>query len=162
ESRGVPDLPLRPSSTPSFLPSSTLQLEPEGGAVPLDSPFYITRPTDAEFRTALARRDSIVLVKGARQMGKTSLLARGLHQARQAGARIVSTDLQKFTAAQLETADALFLTVAAEMVDQLDLDLSLEAFWNPPRGWNVNFERFLRRETLGRIEAPIVWWIDEV
>lgn len=136
-------------------------LEPEGGAVPLDSPFYLKRPADAAFLAALTRGDSIVLVKGARQIGKTSLLARGLDHARQSGCRIVSTDLQKLTAGQMETADTLFLTVAAEMADQLELDLSLETVWNPQRGWNVNFERFLRREVLGRVEAPIVWALDE-
>jgi serine/threonine protein kinase len=39
--------------------------EPVGGAVPLDSEFYIVRPADEEFRAAIARGDSIVLVKGA-------------------------------------------------------------------------------------------------
>jgi hypothetical protein len=56
----------------------SVKLEAVGGAVPLDSEFYIVRPTDEEFKTAIARNDSIVLVKGARQIGKTSLLARGL------------------------------------------------------------------------------------
>ena len=39
---------------------------------------YVVRPTDAQFRAAIQRRDSIVPVKGARQVGKTSLPARGL------------------------------------------------------------------------------------
>ena len=43
-----------------------------GGAVPLGSPFYIERPADGEFRAAVTRGDSIVLVKGARQVGKSS------------------------------------------------------------------------------------------
>ena len=46
--------------------------------MPLDSKFYVVRPTDDAFLEAIAQQDSIVLVKGARQMGKTSLLARGL------------------------------------------------------------------------------------
>ena len=49
------------------------RLEPHGGAMPLNSRFYIERPADAEFMR-MARQDSIVLVKGARQVGKTSLL----------------------------------------------------------------------------------------
>ena len=71
-----------------------LRLEAEGGAVPLQSRFYVERETDGQFRTAIARRDSIVLVKGARQIGKTSLLARGLDEARQSGAKVVLTDFQ--------------------------------------------------------------------
>ena len=34
---------------------------------------------------SLMKRDSIVLIKGARQMGKTSLLARGMQFAREQG-----------------------------------------------------------------------------
>ncbi len=72
-------------SPPSHSPALRKVLEPVGGAMPLDSEFYIVRPTDAEFQSAIAQQESIVLVKGARQVGKTSLLARGLQQAREAG-----------------------------------------------------------------------------
>src|SRR6476646_2694080 len=40
-----------------------------GGAMPLDSLYYIRRPADDEFHQAVARRASIVLVKGPRQVG---------------------------------------------------------------------------------------------
>lgn len=138
------------------------RLEPVGGAVPLNSQFYIERPTDIEFRTAIARKDSIVLVKGARQMGKTSLLARGLQQARDQGARVVLTDFQTLNASHLATADTLFTTLAEMLADQLDLDVTPDEVWNPQRGPNMNLERYLRREVLGAIEQPIVWGLDEV
>ena len=137
-------------------------LEPEGGAVPLDSPFYVVRPTDEEFHAAIARRDSLVLVKGPRQTGKTSLLARGLHRAREAGVRVLLTDLQKLDPEQLMSPAALFRTLAEMIVDQLDLDVNLEEAWNPRRGWNVNFERLLRKHVLGSPDAPLVWGLDEV
>jgi class 3 adenylate cyclase len=137
-------------------------LEPVGGAVPLNSPFYVVRSTDGEFHTAIARRDSIVLVKGARQMGKTSLLARGLQQAREAGARVVLTDFQKLNASHLESAETLFLTLADAIADQLDLDVLPDDVWNARRGPSVNFERYLRREVLGKIPSHVVWGLDEV
>ena len=56
-------------------------------------------------RPPFSARDSIVLVKGARQMGKTSLLARGLQQAREAGARVVLTDFRSSTPPHLESAE---------------------------------------------------------
>jgi DNA-binding winged helix-turn-helix (wHTH) protein len=73
------------SSSTSLSAAQRAQLEPVGGAVPLGSRFYLERETDREFRAAVARRDSVVLVKGAWQVGKTSLLARSLQQAREAG-----------------------------------------------------------------------------
>lgn len=143
-------------------PQPALELEAVGGAVPLDSKFYIVRPTDAEFLSAVARGDSLVLVKGARQMGKTSLLARGLQQAREAGARVVLTDFQWLNTAQLESPDSLFRTLAECLADQLDLDTFPDEVWKPGSGPSVNFQRYVRREVLGQIGTSLVWGLDEV
>jgi serine/threonine protein kinase/class 3 adenylate cyclase len=136
-------------------------LEPVGGALALDSNFYIVRPTDEEFYSGVARNDSIILLKGARQMGKTSLMARGLQQARKAGARVVLTDFQKLNSAHLQSAESLFQCLAEAIGEQLDIDVTPEV-WNPRRGASMNFERFLRREILAKIKGRLLWGIDEV
>jgi serine/threonine protein kinase len=136
--------------------------EPPGGAVPLDSRFYLVRPTDALFLEALRRRDSIVLVKGARQMGKTSVLARGFQQARAEGARVVVTDYQKLNASDLESAEKFFVALGGLIADQLDLDVYPEDVWKERRAPSVNFERYVRREVLGKVDGPLVWGMDEV
>jgi hypothetical protein len=130
--------------------------------VPLGSKFYVMRSADAEFQEAIARRDSIVLVKGARQVGKTSLLARGLQQARQAGARAPFTDFQMLNAAHLESADTLLLALAEGIAEQLDLAVVPADMWDARRGANPNFRRFLRNEVLGKMPEPVVWGLDEV
>jgi serine/threonine protein kinase len=139
-----------------------VELEPVGGAMSLDSKFYIVRPTDDEFHAAIARQDSVVLVKGARQVGKTSLLARGLQQARVAGAKVVRTDLQKLNANDLASVEAFYLALEGMIADQLDLDVAPEEVWNARRGASINFERFMRREVLGKLSSPLVWALDEV
>jgi serine/threonine protein kinase len=136
--------------------------EPVGGAVPPDSEFYIVRPTDEEFQSAIARRDSIVLVKGARQMGKSSLLARGLKQARESGASVVLTDFQAFSRENLSSANALFQSFAEIIAEQLDLDFAPDRHWKLHSSASVNFARFLRREVLDRLETHFVWGLDEV
>ena len=138
------------------------RLEAVGGAERLDSKFWIIRPTENEFRSAMTRRDSIVLIKGARQMGKTSLLARGLQQAREGGAQCIRTDFQKLNAADLVSVETLFLALAEMIADQLDIEFDPDKHWNPRRGANVNFERFLRREVLAHLASPLVWAMDEV
>jgi len=137
-------------------------LETLGGAVPLGSEFYITRPTDNELRAAISKGDSIVLIKGARQMGKTSLLARGMQFAREQGSRAAATDLQKFNAENFKTVDRLYRTMAESIADQLELDADPAQSWDPRRGPNANLERFLRREVLGRVAQPLFWGLDEV
>ncbi len=136
--------------------------ESVGGAVPLDSKFYIVRSTDAEFQAAIARHDSIVLVKGARQVGKTSLLARGLQLAREQGARVVLTDFQSLTADCFESSQSLFLSLAGFIADQLDLDVFPDEVWHAKLSSSVNFERYLRREVLGKITSHLVWGLDEI
>jgi serine/threonine protein kinase len=150
------------ATPPSNSPALREMLEPVGGAVPLDSGFYILRPTDEKFRQAISRQDSIVLVKGARQVGKTSLLARGLQQAREAGAQVVLTDFQSLSAEYLESIGQLLLTLANAFADQLDLDVSPDEVWKPNRSPGVNFEQYLRREALLKLSAPIVWGLDEI
>ena len=139
-----------------------VKLETVGGAVPLDSQFYVVRSTDEEFHDAIARQDSIVLIKGARQMGKTSLMARGLQEARKAGAKVVLTDFQKLNAAHLESVEKLLLTLAESIADQLDTDVMPSDLWNPKRGPSMNFDRFLRREVLAKIPNSLIWGMDEV
>ena len=145
------------------LPKATpRRLEAVGGAVPVDSVFYIMRPTDEEFHKALQRKDSIILVKGARQMGKTSLMARGLQEARKAGYKVILTDFQKLNTSHLESVDKLFLALAEWIADQLDFDVVPADVWNPHRGPSMNFERFLKREILAKLSQPLVWGMDEV
>jgi DNA-binding winged helix-turn-helix (wHTH) protein len=135
--------------------------EAAGGAIALDSPYYVERPADSAFRAAVARRDSIVLVKGARQMGKTSLLARGLQESRAAGMRVVLTDLQDLSSRDLSSGDALFTALGRDLEEALDLDAPLKASWDGEDSANRNFARYMRREVL-RDAVPVVWGLDEV
>jgi DNA-binding winged helix-turn-helix (wHTH) protein len=135
---------------------------PVGGALALDSMFYIERHTDADFLVAIQRQDSLVLVKGARQVGKTSLLARGLQQARQAGTKVVVTDFQNLSAQDFASSEKLFLTLAESIADQLDLLVLPSQTWNPHLSPGINFERYWRRQIFPHIQTPIVWGLDEV
>jgi hypothetical protein len=130
--------------------------------VPLDSEFYIKRSSDDDLEQAVAEHECIVLVKGPRQMGKTSLLARGLQQARDAGAQVVLTDFQKFNTEEMESVAVLYRALAELIADQLELDYSPEQAWKKDRGPNVNFERFVRRDVLRKPQSRLVWGMDEV
>jgi hypothetical protein len=138
------------------------RLEPVGGAVPLHSEFYISRPADEQLLHAVGELESVVLIKGARQIGKTSLLARGLDAARKNGARVTLTDFQTFSSTNLESPSSVYLSLAESLVDQLELSVDPTEMWDERRGANVNFERFIRREVLSKIEGPLVWGLDEV
>jgi DNA-binding winged helix-turn-helix (wHTH) protein len=133
-----------------------------GGAMPLDSRYYIARRADEEFHEAIARRYSIVLVKGPRQIGKTSLLARGLDRARGRGATVVSTDIQKIPKSAIESAEKLTLTLAEMISAQLESSVQPLQIWNDRLSGSNNLERYLREAMRADPATPLVWGLDEV
>ncbi len=146
--------PIKPSAEP-------FKLEPVGGAIPPDSPFYVRRVVDQEFQQALQDLESILLVKGARQMGKTSLLAQGTRQAKLAGWRYGMTDFQKLNSSQMASEEHFYKLLAATLARQLKFKYDFETEWDPIFGANLNMETFLR-ELLDSADEPVVWFMDEV
>ena len=140
----------------------TAKREMPGGAVPLDSRYYIVQPTDIEFYEGLERQDGLLLVKGARQMGKTSLLARGLQLAREAGKTVVFIDLQKLNCEDLKDLTSLYKALGAIIAYQLELDIYPDDKWRVGRAPNINFENYIVREVMKKIDGHVVIAMDEV
>ncbi len=138
-----------------------IKLEPVGGAVPPDSPFYVARDCDAEFLQALNAHESILLVKGARQIGKTSLLAQGARRSRDTGSRVVVTDFQKFNTAQMTSDETFYRLLAATLARQLKFIYDFAGCWDDIFGANLNMENFLR-DVVDSTEEQLVWYMDEV
>ena len=140
--------------------ASELALEPVGGAMSGDSPFYIERATDAEFLQAIRNKESIVLVKGPRQMGKTSLIGRGTKLVRELGWRQATTDFQKLSTTQLESEESFYKVLAATIARQLKFTYDWEAEWLDVFGPNMNMDNFVRA-ALEASDQPLVWFMDE-
>jgi hypothetical protein len=154
-----------PSSagTPIQAPASTgFQLPPAGGAVPVDSPFYLERPTDKRLAEALDRGDGLVLLKGAREMGKTSVLVRELLRARRAGKSTVFVDLQRLPPSAFADIDCFCKAICKAIADGLGVKWDLGNFWDAEFSAYDNFERFLRREVLRKADQGVMIALDEV
>jgi hypothetical protein len=137
------------------------RLEPVGGSVPPDSKFYMRRECDTELLDSLDGRESILLVKGARQIGKTSLLAQGTKRARESGCRIAMTDFQKFNTAQVNSDETFYRLLAATFARQVKFQYDFNANWDPIFGANLNMENFLR-DLIDSEDGHLVWFMDEV
>lgn len=135
---------------------------PFGGAITPDDPMYVTREEDQEFHRSLVRKASVVLIKGARQIGKTSLIASGLRDARTFGYRTVYTDFQKLNQTELSSLDSFYRSLAESISEELNLDLDVEEEWKPKKAPNQNFERIVRRHILRHLGTHLVWAMDEV
>ena len=129
--------------------------------MPPDSPFYVQRACDADFLHALDGQESILLVKGARQIGKTSLLAQGTRRSRDSARRVAVTDFQKFNTAQMTSDETFYRLLAATLDRQLGFKYDFKGNWDEIFGANLNMENFLR-DLLDASEDPLVWYMDEV
>ncbi len=137
-------------------------LESVGGAVPLDSNFYIRRKVDRQLEDSIAARESTILIRGTRQVGKTSLLARGLAEARRQNCHVVLTDFQKLNASYLESLADFYQTLGQTIADRLDLDDWPEDVWDERLSPNANFERYLINHVFNEVDEHFVWAMDEV
>lgn len=166
EALSMPPAPIPPTylslPSPGKTIVDTLDLEPFAGLVPVGSRFYVERDADPSFLKAVEQRHSIILVKGARQMGKSSLLARGLAKAEQTGARVALTDFQKLNMADLQTPRSFYLAIARLLARQLKIDVSLDEIWVDHRSANLNFEEYFEDYILPSVTGELVWAMDEV
>ena len=135
-------------------------LEPVGGAVPPDSPFYVERDGDAEFNKALRANESILLVKGPRQVGKTSMIGRGAKLVRELGWRYATTDFQKLSSSHLASDDAFYRLLAATLARQLKFSYDFANEWMDVFGANMNMDNFVRA-VIEESDKPLVWFMDE-
>jgi AAA-like domain/TIR domain len=136
--------------------------DPPGGVVPIDSKFYVVRDVDRKLLQAIAHKDSIILIKGARQTGKTSLLARGLLEAKKMEYKVIVTDLQKLNTSSLENIGSFYLALGAIIADQLGIKIYPKDVWNASLSPNLNFEGYMKNVVLDVVPQPIAWGMDEV
>lgn len=136
-------------------------IEPAGGALRLFSPYYIERMADLDLYASIDREDMIVLINGPRQVGKTSLMARGLQRARDAGKRVIPMDFQQLNASKLGSIESLTKAFIEMIAEELGMELDMGKFWKASFGPSTNLERFLRRDVLTGSDVHYIWAMDE-
>ncbi len=131
-----------------------------GGALPSGEGHYIVRPQDALLAEALQRRESIILIRGPRHSGKSSLLARGMAEARAGGARGVYLDVSTLSEDEVSGMDELCAALAGRLAMALDVDESPQEVWRSHLGPGANLERYLLKRVLSTDDAPLAWALD--
>jgi hypothetical protein len=128
----------------------------------INDALYIEREADGSFRRQLSRMGTITTIRASRQTGKSSLLVRGIHHAREAGLPIVCLDLQTVSRDDLESPDTFLLYLANYIVHRLRLDASqVERFWKIPLGAQNRLTALLEELVLPTLDRPLVLAIDE-
>ena len=131
-----------------------------GGAVSPDSVYYVVRNSDLEMKDAIRARESVILIRGPRQVGKTSLIGQGVKLVKELGWHQASTDFQIISSAQLADAELFARMLAGTMAKQLDFKYDFQNEWQDVFGPNINLANFMR-ELISSLDAPLVWFMDE-
>jgi hypothetical protein len=152
---------LAPASAAAGSPLHSAPLPPPGGSLDVDDPWYIHRDSD-DAATRLIRMQGVTLViKGSRQMGKSSLLVRTLSAALDSGKRCALIDFQMLGQDTLRSGSAFFRRLAGFVADQLELPHDLAQSWDAGLSDSQNFTHFIENQVLRPLEAPFVLAIDE-
>ena len=162
---GSPESQTEPAeaiSSNSSIASILDRLSPPGGTVALDDPFYIERDADARLKREIVRSGTTITIRGPRQTGKSSLLARGLHHAGQNGAQAVYLDMESVDREYLQTPDLLVRYLADFIVHELSLDAAeVERAWRGTFGPKEKLSALMEDYVLARSAAPIILALDE-
>ncbi|MBN1935995.1 MAG: AAA-like domain-containing protein [Anaerolineae bacterium] len=141
---------------------ASLILESPAGAVDLESPFYIRRREDNRLARELCRAGTTTTIQAARQMGKTSLLVRGIAHARRQGCRAIWLDFQTVDAASLRDLDTFLRYLAQSMAASLNIPPEhVQAAWTLPLTPQDRLARFVDEHVLDAAAPSTVLAIDE-
>lgn len=133
--------------------------EPVGGAMRHGSRFYVERPEDHELIEAVLNRESIALIKGSHQTGKSSLMLRALRKAQEEGALILRTPWDSLPVESTANILAFYQLQVAALSQKAGIE------YRPMResrsSYSLQFDSFIRDDLLSKIDTPIVWAIDD-
>ncbi|MEM8641143.1 MAG: AAA-like domain-containing protein [Cyanobacteria bacterium P01_G01_bin.54] len=150
-------------ATDSALPLPVAEPELPKGQVRLASAFYVVRqPYEDECYRAIAQPGALIRLKAPRQMGKTSLMARILYQAREQGYRTVPLSFQHADQAVFENLNALLQWFCLRIARKLRISPKLDDYWTQTYGSKDNCTAFFEDCLLSQSETPLVLGLDEV
>lgn len=133
-----------------------------GSPLPLDSKFYIERlAIQTQAYAELRQPGSLIWIKAPHKMGKSSLLLRILHQAKQLGYHTVHLDFQQADQSILSNLDRLLRWMCKTISLQLQTECCLERYWDCELGCKVSFIIYLHH-LLEQINQPLVLSLNEI
>ncbi len=143
--------------------SSSLSMPYPSGPVPLGSEYYIHRPeVDDRALQEILQPGCVIRIKAPSGFGKTSLLLRLLHQAKQHGYNTVAIDLQQADTETLSQSHAFLRWFCAVLCRKLDSETSLEQYWDDLLGSKLSTTLYVREAILSGLERPLVLVFNEV
>jgi len=134
-----------------------------GGAVAIDSGFYIQRLADSEIFETIHKERALITVRGPRQIGKTSLMMHLYARlCQEAEMRAVYIDFQSLTEDDLRSSSAIWQAIVSAIAEQLRLTTWRRTDWDGQMPYTSNVYRFIEHFALHPDETPLIMCFDEV
>jgi hypothetical protein len=132
------------------------------GQVPLNSPFYVERPPiEATCYTAILKPGILIRIKAPRQMGKTSLMSRILHQGEKQGYQIGFINL--WSRELFKNLDSFLESFCANVSLELGIEEKIDQYWKPQRySSQTNCTNYFQSYLLKELKQPVILGLDEV
>lgn len=148
ELRGVP------------LPTADPRLET--GGLKLDSPYYARRRADETAIQLVRQPGETILIKGPRQVGKTSLAARARAAAEDNSQRTCYIDFQLIDQSRFQDSGTLLKYLAARFAREFRTSIKPGDVWDDMLGDADSLTDFIEQGVLAGRNAPVVICLDEV
>jgi serine/threonine-protein kinase len=154
---------LQPLVSSEDLPLPVAEPELPSGQVRLASAFYVERvPDEALCYKAILQPGALIRIKAPRQMGKTSLMARILYQAKEQGYRTVPLSFQHADTAVFRNLNELLQWFCARITRKLRLPYQVDDHWTDTYGSKDNCTAYFEDCLLSQTDQPLVLGLDEV
>ncbi len=148
---------------PEFDPRFLDELQMPGGTVRLQDKFYIERDEDTRLKNEMKRLGATVTIRAARQSGKSSLLVRGIQQAKQVGANTLLLDMQRVDKDHLTSLDVFLRYFAEYVVFKLSQDADvIDRFWRRSLSPQEKLTSLFEDQILEKVERNVVIGMDEI
>jgi serine/threonine protein kinase len=156
--------PSHPSGPVVPEPEPSLSLPPPPvGIISRTSPFYIRREADDQVCDQLQycrKQGQVIRIKGPRQSGKTSLVARALEEARDNGFEIIMLDFRQLNQSDLASLDTFY--AAFERLVSMSLDPEALKFDSVLGSANQRLTEFMELQVSTRLRGPVLLAMDNV
>jgi|SRR5579864_450943 len=165
-SEAAPEAESAPAAAPRREGPPAPVAEPElpgGGTVDLGSRFYVERPPcEQDCYREIEKPGALIRIKAPRQMGKTSLMARVLHEAEKRGCKVVPISFQIADAKTLSDLDRALKWLCAVVSRRLKLPTARVAEdWDEIFGSKDNCTAYFEQVVLPEVGGPLVLALDE-
>ena len=142
---------------------TTLQTEPPGAPLPVDSPLYINRSgIEERAYSGISQPGGLVLIKAPTKMGKSSLLNRVIAQAKSQRYETVYLDLREADEAVFQSLDKFLRWFSVNISRQLKLNPRLDDYWDEEMGSKVSCKLYFEAYLLEQLDSPLLLAVNEI